>query len=161
MLSWLFGDRRQCARRQCATNKICSIEAMSCLDIGRVGEEHGEPVDAHPPPSSWGQAILQRRAEGLVYHLSFIITSSLVLEEEKGSKEKEHTKLFWTKSKHSFTKILIAIISSILFTMQTSAKWFWVSFVWCVTQCKLPLTILDTGKYFASVGETITNYIKY
>ena len=49
------------------------------LDVVLVGEEHGEPVYAQPPPSSGRQTVLQRRAEVLVYHLGLVVTSVLLL----------------------------------------------------------------------------------
>ena len=39
------------------------------LDICRVGEEHGESVDAEAPPTSRRESVLQRRAEVLIDHL--------------------------------------------------------------------------------------------
>ena len=64
----------------------------NCLDVGRVGEKHGEPVDTHPPTSSRRQAILQGCAKIVVHHLSFVITSSLVLVEQKRKQIKLLTK---------------------------------------------------------------------
>lgn len=49
------------------------------LDVGSVGEQHGEAVDAHAPAAGGGQPILQRRAKVLVYQLRLVVARLLVL----------------------------------------------------------------------------------
>lgn len=51
------------------------------FDVVGVGEEHGETIDAHPPPSSWWQSVFQCCAEGVVDEHGFIVTLSFCLKE--------------------------------------------------------------------------------
>ena len=49
------------------------------LDVVRVGQKHGQPIDAHAPPPSGREAVLQGNAEVLVDVLSFVVPSFSVL----------------------------------------------------------------------------------
>ena len=61
------------------TQEVKKWAKVHLLDVEGVGEEHGEAVDAHAPATGGRQAILQRRAEGLVHIHCLVIPSCLCL----------------------------------------------------------------------------------
>ena len=52
-------------------------EEENLLDVVGVGEEHGEPVNAHTPAPSWGQTIFQSSAKVIIQEHCLIISACL------------------------------------------------------------------------------------
>ena len=54
------------------------MNASYLLDVVRVGEEHGQAVDAEAPPRGGRQAVLQGAAKVLVVRLRLVVAVALI-----------------------------------------------------------------------------------